>query len=279
MTTTTNLKERLQTIAQMNFSVPRDIEPLPLALEMIDQIGSPDKELRDDLIYTALATWILEHHIFDSNQLRQLLLIALDDQHLFYCIGETNTDSVFTRSFSVLLIPLILIAHRERPFLNKSEIHQVKEALLEYLKKEKDLRGYVEGKGWAHAVAHVGDAIDDLAQCPEIESTELQEILNSISAKMCFDGAPYVHEEDERMTTAVISVLNRQLLDDTDIENWIRQLVARTQEIKRFPTSSMHFNVKNFLRSLYFRMRQKNMKERLLQTMIEALYEISHYKD
>ncbi|WKL05120.1 DUF2785 domain-containing protein [Paenibacillus amylolyticus] len=32
-------------------------------------------------------------------------------------------------------------------------------------KKERDYRGYDEEKGWAHAIAHAADVLDDLAQC------------------------------------------------------------------------------------------------------------------
>ncbi|MCB8951236.1 MAG: DUF2785 domain-containing protein [Ardenticatenales bacterium] len=246
---------------------------------MMDHIGSPDKQLRDDLIYTAFATWILENHLFDSDQLHQLLMIALDDQHIFYFIGETNTDSIFTRSFSVLLLPLILIAHRQKPFLPKSEITRIKERLLQYLFAEKDLRGYVEGKGWAHAVAHVGDVFDDLAQCLEVESADLSEILEAIAAKICVDSIPYVHEEDERMTTAVVSILRRQLLDETDVENWIRSFATRVQKTEPSPANHTHLNVKNFLRSLYFRMYQQDIEEKLTQAVAETLHEISYYKD
>ncbi|MDD5369725.1 MAG: hypothetical protein PHQ40_11605 [Anaerolineaceae bacterium] len=94
---TNHLKEQLQAIAQNNYLLPENIQAFPLALDMLDQIGSPDSELRDDLIYSSSATWILRLHLFNGDQLRQLLSIALDDQHLFYAIGETNTDSVFTR--------------------------------------------------------------------------------------------------------------------------------------------------------------------------------------
>lgn len=278
MATMTNLKDKLQTIARMNFVVPEEIELFPLALEMMDHIGSPDQELRDDLIYTSFSRWILKYRLFDGSQLRQLLLIALDDQHILYHVGEAETDSVFTRSFSVLILPLTLIANRERPFLNESDIHYVKDRMLKYLEKENDLRGYVEGKGWAHAVAHTGDAIDDLAQCPEMGKTDLIEILNAISEKMCFDNAPYIYDEDERMTTAVISVLKRQLLENFEIENWIDNIVAILNKSRQSPNSYCHLNGKNFLRCLYFRMRQKNVNVDLIKKTDQALSEINRYQ-
>ena len=274
MATNIHLKEQLRGIAQNNYSFSENGKIFPITLDMMDQIGSPDSELRDDLIYSTLATWILRRNLFTFDQLRQLLSIALDDRHIFFSIDEINTDAIFTRSFSVLLLPLILIAHRERPFLTETEIRQTKDMLINYFQREQDLRGFVVGKGWAHTVAHVGDAFDDLAQCLEMGSSDLMDILNSIADKMGFDGAPYVHEEDERMTTAVISVINRHLLEESDIENWIHELVLRVLETKRCPTSFRRINVKNFLRTLYFRLQKKDQSERLISSVNKALEEI-----
>ncbi len=274
-----HLKEQLQAIAQNNFSVPPEIESFELALNMIDHIGSSDSQLRDDFIYTAFATWILDNKMFKDEQLKRLLFIALDDKHMFYCIGEKYTNSVFTRSFSVLLLPLILIANREKPFLSESDIQHTKEKLLQYLHDEKDLRGYVEEGGWVHAVAHVADAFDDLAQCQELGVSDLREILKAISAKICIGDTPYVHEEDERMTTAVIRIMERDLLAEADIEKWVKDFGVSLQRIKQNAVSYEHFNAKNFLRSLYFRMYQKNMMEKIRQAINEVLSEISHFKD
>lgn len=52
------LKERLQEIAAENYKAPTRPEIYPLILAMGTYIGSIDSELRDDLIYTTMATWI-----------------------------------------------------------------------------------------------------------------------------------------------------------------------------------------------------------------------------
>lgn len=111
-----SLKETLLTIRANSFLAPP--HAFELALEMVTHIGSPDPQLRDELIYSTFSHWI-EEGVLSPEQLQELLAIALDDQHLFYRIGESGTDSVFTRSFSVLLLPLILILHRNILFSPK----------------------------------------------------------------------------------------------------------------------------------------------------------------
>ena len=98
------LKQKLQHIQSSNHSIDHEEQPYELALYMMKHIGSTDPVLRDELIYVTFATWIGQG-VFSEDQLRHMLQLALDDQHLFYAIGEQGTDSVFTRTFSVLLLP------------------------------------------------------------------------------------------------------------------------------------------------------------------------------
>ncbi len=272
------LKERLGQIAKDEFRVDSDAERWTLALTMTLFIGSPDSELRDGLIYPAFYTWILKHELFTAVQLHQLLDLAIDENHLFYRLGEKGTDAVFTRSFSALLLPLLLIAHRKRPFLTQLEIVNLKETVIRYLELEQDVRGYVGEKGWAHAVAHAADALDDLALCQELGADDLRDILAAIQQKIGTDNYVFVHEEDERMGTAVTSLLSRQALDETEINDWIRSFIPFVAEVEAGPTSSRYLNVKNFLRSLYFRLYGQEEYEAICPVIFEVVREIGRFK-
>ena len=153
------LKTKLQEIAADDYKPPTGPELYPLVLAMGEHTGDLDPELRDDLIYTILATWI-NRDVFDAKELKEILQVALNNDHLFLGLGETESDAVFTRAFSILIVAPILEAHRRRPFLPDDELLVIKHKVLRYLAAEKDLRGYVAGKGWAHAVAHTADVLD-----------------------------------------------------------------------------------------------------------------------
>lgn len=157
------LKEELLQIKNNNYAVPEDVDAYPYAQWMLDYIGSPDAELRDDLIYSTLHTWIT-NDVFRQKELRGLMLQAISPDYLFYKIGEKDTDSVFKRAFSVLIPPLILSVHEREPLLSEEQLYSVAEQVLEYVYLEEDVRGYVEGKGWAHSTAHAADALDALAR-------------------------------------------------------------------------------------------------------------------
>lgn len=129
---------------------------------MLEYIGDPQPKLRDDLIYSTFYKWVNEKQWFSDAELRELLLILLDEQHLFYHIGSKEDQAVFTRTFSVLIVALILQRHREQAFLASAEFTNVKEALIRYYEEEQDLRGFMPEEGWAHAAAHGADALDEL---------------------------------------------------------------------------------------------------------------------
>lgn len=274
----TTLKERLLSISQNNCRIPDGSDLFSLALEMMGQIGSVDSELRDDLIYSAFCQWIYKERLFTDEQLKLLLWTALDQNHISYRLGEENTNSVFTRSFSVLLLPLLLIRHRESPYLSVEQIHLIKLQLLKYLKEERDVRGYVEGKGWAHSAAHTADALDDLAQCKEMDAKDLLEILYAIGGKMNYEPAQYGFEEDERMVTAVVSILERQLLTDDEIIKWINVLVEAAKEKKPLASNFGPRNIKQFLRSLYFRIHSEEKYTKILTTLVSGLDEMNRFR-
>ncbi len=273
------LKERLQIFAENKFCPPENEDLSEIIAEMMRHIGSPDGYLRDELIYSAFGTWILDYDAIDQEQLRGLLPIVLDEEHLLYKVGEQNTDSVFTRSFSVLLLPLLLITHRAHPFLSGPEIYRIKEKLLYYLKNEKDRRGFVNGKGWAHAIAHAADALDDLVQCSELNKPDLAETLEVIYEMVCVKDLGYTHLEDERIVTAVIAILKRQLLSDTEITQWIQGFADRTLTITAGPERSViRANVKNFLQSLYFRLEWELAPNKFEAAIDQTLQKINPFK-
>jgi esterase/lipase len=271
------LKQLLRQAAAADYAAPDNL--FDVALAMMRHIGSTDAELRDGLIAPAFYYWVLDRVLFEPEQMRHLLNLALDDQHLFYRVGESETESVFTRTFSMLMLPLLLIVHREKePYLSQEEVLGVKTAVLRYLQEEQDLRGYVAGPGWAHAIAHAADALDDIVLAKELEANDLREVLKGMQEAMCRPERPYTHEEDERMVTAVLAAYNRSLIADSEWVNWIRSFTHHAQQREKSPENYQKLNAKNFLRSLYFRLLAQEGMEELQRPIAETLQALSNFK-
>ena len=272
------LKEELQSISLDDFRLSEGDDLSLLLPNMLHYIGSLDSELRDDLIYSAFANWILNYHLLSRDQLHAVAETVLSEDHMFFQIGARESDSVFRRSFSVLLLPLLLISHRSEPLFTKQEILEIKEKLLRFIQEEQDRRGFIEGKGWAHAIAHSADALNDLAQCEELGIDDLTQILEAISPVVCQREMVYCFGEEERLTTPVVAILKRRVLSQEYLHKWIREFTAKTLSENATPQRIfLRSNIKNFLQSLYFRIKWKCLDEAILSAIEQALFDISPY--
>jgi hypothetical protein len=274
MLTENKLKQQLQAIAANDYHIPDGVDYWQITQEMLVHIGSIDPELRDELIYTTFNKWAGADR-YTSEQYRTLLKTALDEQHLFLQLGERDTDAVFTRTFSALLAVLPICQHRQRPFLTPDEVREALAKVLDYFARENDLRGFVADRGWAHAVAHTADLLDELAQCEEVQRASLLRILAAIHAKAATSEVIYTAEEDERMAYAVLSLLGRDLVDHSEVESWIKRFapIERAADWR-----NRHINTKHFLRSLYFQAKYRHIAEWVRAPIDETLYAITRFK-
>ncbi|KGX86066.1 DUF2785 domain-containing protein [Pontibacillus marinus] len=258
------LKQQLQSFD--NFELVSQQEAQALLDDMLKHIGDPDPVIRDELIYRALAIWILNEK-FNQDQLRELYDLALSDEYLFYQIGNKGDDSVFTRSFSVLLLPPILEIHKQKSFLSREALTNGLEALIHYFIKEQDVRGFVSEKGWAHSVAHAADALESFANCDEIEEQELLPVFDAI-IHVVTRPSPYIHGEDERLINALETIFPK--VADCFIIEWIQSFRFVLEKVEGHEDDAIQFNMKTFLRSLYFRFvwkEEKRYREAILNTL------------
>lgn len=278
---TGELRDRLEALAEEEFPAPDHRTRQELIPLMLAQLGNSDPHLRDELIYTAFAVWIWKRGALTPEELAEILNTVLDERHLFYRLGEADSDSVFTRSFSALLLALILFSDREqRAFLSNTRILKIKAELLHYLAEERDRRGYVEGKGWAHAVAHTADALDELVQHPALGAEALLAVLGAVRDVFCEADSVYTLGEEERMATVVLAVKERELVQKEVWRRWLQGFTEAVTAVDGLPEAlRIRSNVKNFLQSLYFRLRwqQQAADQFLLQAIEEQLQAISRY--
>lgn len=273
------LKAKLRSSKESNFATTRN-EALTLMPAMLEAIGSVDGELRDDLIYAAFVQWIYVQRLVPAQDMRAILALMLDDHHMFYQIGEVPEDGVFTRAFSVLVLPLLLAVHRSTAYLSAVELQQVKVALIRFFDEERDKRGFVQEKGWAHAIAHAADALDDLALCGEMQATDLQEMLMVTQKVICDPAQVYIHSEEERLGRVVISVISRNMLGIGQVNDWIATFQELVLAEKRVPQSMyLRSNVRNFLCSLYFRLHWKNWLQPYGNALNQTLRAISRFAE
>ena len=199
-------------------AVPSDRPLDDLTAELTRMLGSTDPALRDGTAYPTLVTWV-ERGVYDD------LLSGLGDgmaAGLRVGIGESGTDSVFRRSFSVLILAECIERDNGRPLLAGGKILEWGDRLTTWLLRERDLRGFVPGKGWAHAVAHGADVLGALAASEAMGRLELTVLLDVVADRLAArTDDRLVHGEDDRLAAATMAVLRRNVLGPEVVEPWL----------------------------------------------------------
>jgi hypothetical protein len=135
--------------------------------------------------------------------------------------GEQQNDTIFWRSFSLLILTEIVYHDLTQPTLSETEVRQSLEQALAYFTAEKDRRGYYTEKGWMYAIAHAADLLWVLAQHRDVTTSDLWRIMDVLAAKITAPIAHvYLYDEEERLVRTVMGVLQGNMLMLPDLSIW-----------------------------------------------------------
>jgi hypothetical protein len=206
------------------FEVPTDRPLDDLTAELTTMLGSTEPEVRDGTALPAFATWI-ERGVYDD------LLSGLGDgmtTGLSVGLGEAGTDTVFRRSFSALILAVCLERDNAHHLVPGRKVMDWGDRLATWFLGERDTRGWVPGKGWAHAVAHGADAIGALGESPHLGGPEHALLLDILAERLLAQPAdePFVAGEPDRIAVAVMQILRRNTLGTDELEPWVHRIGA-----------------------------------------------------
>lgn len=212
------LKQELKMIKDNCYLFPEQCDREVYANEMISMIGDSDVTLREELISKVFPEWII-NGVYTNAELTQYLMLCMDEEHLRYHIGGGLDDSVYTRSYSALILSSIMHRHHIRPFLEDSLVRKLRRQAVAYYIEERDVRGYTNDGGWAHAMVHGAELLTELARCREFGREELFEILKALQRKVCQSDYVYIERETNRMARVVAEVAKQEQLSERDWKN------------------------------------------------------------
>ncbi|GAA4733370.1 DUF2785 domain-containing protein [Nocardioides endophyticus] len=261
-------------------AVPSDRPLAELTAELTRMLGDPDPALRDGTAYPALTTWI-ERGVYDD------LLAGLGDgmaSGLLVGIGERDTDSVFRRSFSALVLGECIARDNDRPLLPGGKILEWGDRLTTWMLRERDLRGWVPGKGWAHAVSHGADTMAILARSPHLATPELTVLLDVVADRLLMPvDRLFSSGEGDRLAFATVTILRRNLVPLRVLEPWIARIAASAGTRSSYDERDPYLaggNAEAFLRALYLQLslgaRPPQVRSDLLLVVVEALKSTNH---
>lgn len=241
---------------------------------MILHIGSPNSNLRE-MVYRSFYMSII-HDLLDYETLKKLLNYSVTHL-LFKGIGESGTDSVFTRAFTTILIAVIIHKDIEVDFLSKETLIEVKNEIKKYIELERDVRGYVPVKGWAHSIAHVADTCDELIKSEKIAEVEYFPIIEILLKKYCTTPTGFLHGEDDRVVIAVLAMLNKKVGLE-ELKQFVEEIPGLLKSQKEELSSEKYWfvmaNCKSLLKSLFIGISDDPICNSLQHTIQKSLSQI-----
>lgn len=254
-------------------AVPSDRPLADLTAELTRMLGDPDPDRRDGIAYPTLATWI-ERGVYDD------LLAGLGDgmaSGLGVGLGERGTDTVYRRSFSALVLGECLRRDNARSLLPGSKVLEWGDRIATWLLRERDLRGYVPGHGWAHAVAHGADALGELAGSMHTGKAELTVVLDVVADRvLAHVDTVFTAGEPDRLAAATMAVLRRNVVPLTILEPWVARLAGgATARVGSGDPYLLTGNPEAFLRALHLQVAlapgPPEVRTDLLLVLVDAL--------
>jgi hypothetical protein len=215
-------REYWKAIQANHYNVPEGAKAIVLAKELSGYLRLSDSELRDDFAYSILAEWILHKDVFSKEE-----LLAFEEEwrgNLTTGIGENGTDTIFVRSFSALCLSTIAERELKTPLLGEDRFRTLLEAGENYLKEEKDLRGFDEKKGWIHATAHTADLLAALAQHPLFAKQDQTNVLKAVGRRLETATVIFSYGEQDRLANVVAAIAGRKDFDFAGFQAWIGEM-------------------------------------------------------
>ena len=208
----------LQLIKQQGFAVDAATRGV-LVEALLPCLGNADPALRDGIAYEAYAAW-MRGGLLDANALRKL-------RDTLYDRLRQPDEAGFAQPFAALVLAEIARTDRIGAWMSTAEREAMVAEAANYLREVRDYRGFTEGEGWRHGVAHGSDWLLQLAMNPALERRQLDAILQAIASQVApASGHAYVFGEPERLARPLLYVARRGLLTEADWNAWFAALAT-----------------------------------------------------
>lgn len=243
-------------------------------LWLINHIGDPSSEIRDDLFCNSLGNGILDNK-FSRHQVEFLVQTAIKRNLLFYKIDESE-EATLTRTFACLLWNLIFLVTEDQnseyfQVLNKNDEQKVIDDLISYLRTEHDFTGYSKEYGWVHAIAHCSDALEAAIKLIAFSNEQVKSFLEATFDMFNKVDRRFTDEEEYLLADVFITGFKVGKIDQDQFKDWLKKFTLNPEagsilELHRF------LNLKSFLEDIYVKLNSSDMLNDGLRKVIETDY-------
>ncbi|MDA5387631.1 DUF2785 domain-containing protein [Loigolactobacillus backii] len=198
---------------------------------MLAHLGSTNPTVRDRGVYFLFHD-LIEMKILTTDQLKHVLDRVLEPSMLYEHILEAQGNGAFLRSFSVMLLSLVLYADRTHyHFIETAQLEEISLAITTYIVLETDCRGYAGNKGWVHAYSHIGNVLDELTASTKLSRADKIFYLAALVERYKHLNKPLVFGEDYRLAAVIANLVNKHKIYADYLtlllHKWQQQLMAQ----------------------------------------------------
>ena len=237
---------------------------------MLDHLGDPNPEIRDELVFTSLARGIQEE-LFTQEQFHFIAEAVLSDGGLDKEIDKTGT-STLERSFRALIYANLLSADANQQSIFYQELNAgIRNVLLNqglyYLSKEKDTRGFSSQYGWVHAFAHGADLLTEVVCHPNFPKNRVHEVFDILGQLFKRITIRFTDDEDWRLARVLYEPILQGKLAQEQVTSWIKTVDFPIEEREDFYKLS---NFRSCLLEVYIQLDQRNSLQDDLKEAIQS---------
>ena len=217
------------------------------ALALADCLGDADPQLRDGIAFEALSHWMRGKQL-DGDGLRAL------QANLFRQLDGDDADG-YRKPFAALVLSEVARTDRVEAWMTAEERARMAAAAADYLRSVRDHRGYVDGEGWRHGVAHGADWAMQLVLNRQLMPADGMSLLSAVATQVApIDGHAYAFGEPARLARPVAYAAARGDLDQAAVDAWMAGLVADLGPLPEGDRQAAWWtrraNLENFLHTL-----------------------------
>ncbi|HEO6190119.1 TPA: DUF2785 domain-containing protein [Streptococcus agalactiae] len=122
-----------------------------------------------------------------QSQKLNVLQRVLRDKFLLQGLGVPNSNTVLNRSFTALLLALLLEDSNNKSWISEEDQIKIMNQAFSWLIDEPDFRSFDEELGWIHAFAHGADLLTEIVKMKCFSKDDSLKILTIIKRVMITD--------------------------------------------------------------------------------------------
>ena len=184
---------------------------------LVSCLASTDPEIRDGIGYTGLAAVLRDGKT--TEEARHEVMAAL------FALTKAPDPEGVAVPFAVLGLSEIARTDRIESWMTDQERDRLVNFATDYLENVDDYRGFTDGEGWRHGIAHGADLLLQLTLNNEVRPEQLQAIADAILIKAAPREHAYIHGETGRLVRPLLFIAQRGALTEDDWANWYGALV------------------------------------------------------